>query len=186
MSLPTARPVTDPTIRVQIPEGCGPGSRFNVRLDSGMQVQVTVPAGMHAGQFIDIIVPHESPASAPGGGGGGGGGEGTGEVRLSKAQVGLAGAGAVAGLVLAGPLTACALAGAGAYAASRDDATGATAKALGDRAFDMGKRAAAAAKAKAIEMAAHVAAEADRQRMLHSSSSSSGEPVPTVAAVVHR
>jgi len=140
---------------------------------------------MRPGQFIDIIVPHESPAPAPGGGGAGGLGEGTGEVRLSKAQVGLAGAGAVAGLVLAGPLTACALAGAGAYAASRDDATGATAKALGDRAFDMGKKAAAAAKAKAIELAAHVAAEADRQRMLHNSSSS-GEPVPTVAAVVHR
>jgi hypothetical protein len=49
----------------------------------------------------------------------------------------------------------------------------------------MGKKAAAAAKAKAIELAAHVAAEADRQRMLHNSSSS-GEPVPTVAAVVHR
>ena len=171
VGLPVARPQSDPTIRVQIPAGVAPGSSFVVRLDTGEQFAVSCPAGSRPGDYLDIIVPHREGSGA--GGAAAAAGSGSESVTLSKAQVGLAGAGAAAGLLLAGPITAVALAGAGAYAASKDGAAGATAKEFGKKAFDFGTKAAAMAKEKLTEAATHVAAEAERRRQLQQQPASS-------------
>ena len=171
-TLPVARPASDPTIRVQIPVGVSPGSPFLVRLDSGEQFSVTCPQTSRPGDWLDIVIPHSDRGS----GGVGGGGGGTGELKVSKAQVGLAGAGAAAGFILAGPLTAVALAGAGAYAASKEG----SAREAGKKAFEWGSKAAAVAKDKLIEAGGRMAAEAERQRQIHN-----GASPPVAVAIAH-
>ena len=170
-SLPVARPASDPTIRVQIPIGVAPGSPFLVRLDSGESFSVICPQSSRPGDWLDIVIPHSDRGS-----GGGGGGGGAGELKVSKAQLGLAGAGAAAGLLLAGPLTAVALAGAGAYAASKEG----SAREAGKKAFEWGSKAAAVAKDKLIEAGSHMAAEAERQRQIHN-----GASPPVAVAIAH-
>jgi len=177
--LAVARPLTDPTIRVQIPAGTQPGQAFVIRLDNGEQFSVTCPPGSHGGDFLDIVCPRETPPAPAGSGGA------ADNIKLSKAQVGLAGAGAAAGLLLAGPLTAVALAGAGAYAASKEGPAGASAKELGKKAFDLGSRAAAMAKEKLTEAASHVAAEADRQRQRQLQSQGSAASASTPVAIAY-
>jgi len=173
MNLPVARPQSDPTIRVQIPTGVAAGGQFVVRLESGENFAVTAPPGSRPGDFLDIIIPPHTPPSA-----GGGSDISADNVKLTKAQIGLAGAGAAAGLLLAGPITACALAGAGAYAASKD---GTAAKEMGKKAFDFGKRAAEAAKEKLTEAAQHLAAEAERRRQI-GNNGAGGQPLPLAIA----
>lgn len=177
--VPIARPLSDPSIRVQIPAGLSPGDQFIVHLENGSCFTVIIPTGSLPGQYLDIIVPHETqvaaPARTP---------DSNSEIKLSKAQIGMAGAGAAAGLLFAGPITACALAGAGAYAASRDGVAGHTAKEMGKQAFDFGVKAAELAKQKLGEAAHHLAQEAERQRLLQNGGSGTGSAPPVVHGTV--
>jgi len=44
-------------MRVQVPEGAGPGTTLQVQSPSGQQIQVAVPPGVSAGQVFQVQVP---------------------------------------------------------------------------------------------------------------------------------
>ena len=95
---------------------------------------VIVPEGEIGGNYISIVVPDEAVAVTHE--------EDEGKVKVSKAAVGAAVVGGVAGAIVLGPLVGLALAGAAAYATTREHGKiGETARKVGDSSYDGMKKA---------------------------------------------
>ena len=61
-------PPAGPTVRVQVPAGCGPGSKVEFPVPGGRKMVVVVPPGHKAGETFSVAVPSEgnaAPAPTP-------------------------------------------------------------------------------------------------------------------------
>lgn len=125
-------------LHVEIPEGCHPGSKFNVQAPDGRNFQLVVPQGTRPGDLIEVHLAPETTfttpsappmsASAPAGGAAQ---APTSHSAGAKAAMAAGVAAVVVGTLVVGPVTGIACAGAAVYATTRDDAIGDAARALG-------------------------------------------------------
>lgn len=128
-SPPIAQVVDEQIRKVQIPMGLIGGDSFIVTPENGRVFTVIVPEGEIGGNYINIVVPDEALAVEPE--------EDSRKLKVSKATVGAAVVGGIAGAIVLGPLVGLALAGAAAYATTRETGKiGETARKVGDSSYN--------------------------------------------------
>lgn len=133
-SPPVAQVVDSQIKKVQIPMGLIGGDSFIVTPENGRVFTVVVPEGEIGGNYISIVVPDEAVAVDAE--------EDPRKLKVSKAAVGAAVVGGIAGAIVLGPLVGLAMAGAAAYATTREHGKiGETARKVGDSSYDGMKKA---------------------------------------------
>lgn len=105
---------------VQLPSGALPHDRINVTTPDGRIIEIIVPPGCVGGQRINVVVDSNVTSNSSTSTSG----VCRTDVRSNRAAVGIAAAAAVTGLVLIGPITGIAVAGAALYATTREDSIG--------------------------------------------------------------
>jgi hypothetical protein len=105
---------------VQLPPGAKPHDKINVTTPDGRTIEIIVPPGCVGGQRINVVVDNNVTSNSSNSVDAV---QHT-DVRSNRAAVGIAAAAAVTGLILIGPITGIAVAGAALYATTREDSIG--------------------------------------------------------------